>query len=200
MGILSLPLRSAPRLVLVALLGLTLTLVTVNAGKASAGPAVAAKKKCKKKGKKSAQAAKKKCKKKKVHTVVLPPPAPLVRATVSWPEGDLDLNVFDASGNHAGYESPPNAVVNHISDSSHSGDVTNGGSESFTDNIFVLGGPSNRKFAYAVCFFHENTATFTGVTSTGTTETLTRTYSAGIQWNLTEAGGPPVPASFHCPA
>jgi hypothetical protein len=201
MGTHQLPVQRSARLVLVALLGLTLALASVSAGHATSGTAVAAKKKCKKKGKKSADAAKKKkCKKKKVHTIVLPPPGPVVRGTVSWPEGDLDLNVFDASGNQAGYQSPPNAVVNNIPDSSHSGDVTNGGSESFTDNIFVAGGPSNRKFAYAVCFFHDDTATFTGVTSTGTTETLTRTYSAGVQWNITETGGPPVPASFHCPA
>jgi hypothetical protein len=165
--------------------------------------AAAKKKKCKKKGKKSAAAAKKKkCKKKQQQPVqtVLPAPGPLVRGTVSWPEGDLDLNVFDASGNQAGFDIPADAVVNHIPDSSHSGDATNGGTESFTDNIFVVGGPSNRKFAYAVCFFHDDTATFTGVTSAGVSESLTRTYPEGTQWNITEAGGPPVPASFHCPA
>jgi hypothetical protein len=197
MGILSLPVRNAARLALVALLGLTLALVTANAGQASAGHAVAAKKKCKKKHK-SAVSAKKKCKKKKVHTVVLPPPGPVVRGTVSWPDGDLDLNVFDSNGNHAGYEAPPGGVFDHIPDSTHSGDVTSGGSESFTDNIFVVGGPSNRKFAYAVCFYHDDTATFTGVTSTGASETLTRTYTSGTQWNLTETGGPSVPGSFHC--
>ena len=84
MGIHSFPIGRLGRIGLVALLGLTLVLVTVSVDRAGAAHRVAAtvaKKKCKKKGKKSAAVAKKKCKKKK-HAVVppvtvpAPPPTP----------------------------------------------------------------------------------------------------------------------------
>jgi len=197
MGIHSLPARRWGRIGLVALLGLTLTLVTVSAGHATAGPAVAAKKKCKKKHRSATSAKKKKCK--KLKRVVLPAPAPLVRGTVSWSSGDLDLHAFDASGAHAGYETAVAGVADHIASTSHSGDVQGGGTESFTDDIFVIGGSTNREFSYAVCFYTSTTATFTGVTRTGQSSSLPITAVAGNGIALTTPGGPPVPSTFACP-
>src|SRR3954452_3797477 len=80
---------------------LALMVATVGStASASAGQAVSAKKKCKKK--KVSSAKKKKCKKKKTGTT-----SPVVRATLTWtPEDtsdfDFDLYVFDANGNKAG--------------------------------------------------------------------------------------------------
>jgi hypothetical protein len=82
-GIHSLPAGRWGRIGLVALLGLTLALVSVSAANGSAGiwhkaGATEAKKKCKKHKHRSASAAKKKCKKKrKAPPVVIAQPAPL---------------------------------------------------------------------------------------------------------------------------
>jgi hypothetical protein len=205
MGIHCLPARRWGRIGLAALLGLTLALVTVSAGHASnpgAGHAVAAKKKCKKKGKKSATAAKKK-KCKKVHHIVLPAPAPLVRATLVWGSGpEVDLHAFDPSGNHAGWDFGVNGVINNIPSAHHNGDIgPSGGTESFTDDIYVLGGPANREFSFVACLYDgpspsDYTATFTGVSKGGTTTTLTLdgTPSNGPDvYTLTVPGGPAVP-------
>jgi hypothetical protein len=209
MGIHSLPARHWGRLTLVGLLGLTLALATVSAGHASnrgAGHAVAAKK-CKKKKKHSASSAKKKKKCKKVHR--LPLPAPLTRATLTWGAGhEVDLHAFDASGNHAGWaQTGPSTfgVVNNIPNANHNGDIgPTGGTESFTDNIYVVGGPSNREFAYVACLYNfpdtnDYTATFTGVTKGGTTTTLTLQgtpttgpFNGDDIYVMTAPGGPSV--------
>jgi hypothetical protein len=164
-------------LALVALLGLAVAAGSGSASASGPGHAVMAKK-CKK-HKRSAAASKKKKKCKKVRHVVLPAPAPLVRATVSWTANDeVDLHAFDANGNHAGWVDPT-GVVNNIPSARHTGDAGPGGpSESFTDDIYVVGGPSNREFAYAVCLYNQPTvsaytATFVGVTAGGTATTLT---------------------------
>jgi hypothetical protein len=183
MGIHAIPARYWGRIGLVAVLGLVLALATVSAGQATsrgAGHAVAAKKKCKKKHKHSASSAKKK-KCKKVHR--LPLPAPFVRATLAWTaQNEVDLHAFDASGNHAGFaQTGPSTfgVVNNIPSAHQNGDVGPGGpQESFTDDIYVVGGPSNREFAYVACLYNfpstsDYTATFTGVTKGGTPSTLT---------------------------
>ena len=86
-------------------------------------------------------------------------PGPLVRATVSWPAGEVDLHAFDASREPDAVGLPlhvnpgpvasrafPNAVHSTATSS-------NGGSESFTDNIFVIGGSANREFATSACFY-----------------------------------------------
>jgi hypothetical protein len=197
-------------LVLAALLGLAMTFATTTASSARSGDAVAAKKKCKKKkGKKSAAAAKKKkCKKKKqqpqppAQPVAPPAPQALVRATLSWTsDNDVDLHAFDSTGNHAGYGTG-GQIENTIPNSSFSGDVQTAGSESFTDNIFVPGGPSNREFAYVACLWNVDnadinyTVTFTGVARDGST--VTRTLQ-GTPSNGPDAipipmpGGPTVP-------
>jgi hypothetical protein len=200
MGIHSLPARRWGQVALVALLGLTLALVTVSAGNASArhaGHAVAAKKKCKKKKHRSASVAKKKkCKKKHAAPPVTPvvTPAPLVRATLSWTADDeVDLHVFDASGNHAGWVNPT-GVVNNIPNARHNGDAGPGGpSETFTDDIFVVGGPSNREFAYVACLYDGPDpdpygATFQGVTRDGGTTTLP--LDGPALYRITAPGGP----------
>jgi hypothetical protein len=211
MGIHSLPARHWGRIGLVALLGLTLALVTVSAGHAtarSAGHAVVAKKKCKKKKHRSASSAKKKKKCKKVHHVVLPAPAPLVRATLSWSAQDeVDLHAYDPSGNHAGWDfnaNPPfGGVVNNIPSGRHSGDAGPGGpSETFTDDIYVVGGPSTREFSSIACLYsgpdepNDYTATFTGVAKDGTVTTLNLngTPSDGSDiYVLSVPGGPATP-------
>lgn len=211
MGIQSLPARRWSRIGLVALLGMTLALVTITAGHARAGQpghAVAAKKKCKKKKKHSASSAKKKHKCKKVHHVVLPAPAPLVRATLAWAaNNEVDLHAFDANGNHAGWvqTTPTDGhVVNNIPSAHHGGDSgsVTGGTETFTDDIFVSGGPSNREFAYVACLYSftgtdDYTATFTGVTRTGSTTNLTLEGTPGAGtindddiYKITAPGGP----------
>jgi hypothetical protein len=195
MGIHSLPARHWGRIGLMALLGLTVALVTVNAGQARAGHAVAAKKKCKKKKHRSASAAKKKKCKKKVHRVVLPPPGPVVRATLTWSAPDeVDLHAFDASGNHAGWDNSIPGVVNNIPSAHHNGDVgPGGGTESFTDDIYVVGGPSNREFSYVACLFDQPdpdpyTATFAAVSKGGVNDS--RTLSGPGLWALSFPGGP----------
>jgi hypothetical protein len=207
MGIHSLPARRWGRIGLVALLGLTLALVTVSAGQATAGHAghavAAKKKKCKKKKHRSASAAKKKKCKKKVHRVVLPAPAPLVRGTLTWSAPDeVDLHALDASGNHAGWDNSIPGVVNNIPSAHHNGDIGPvGGTESFTDDIYVVGGPSNRDFSFVACLYDgpgggDYNATFTGVTKDGTTTTLNLegTPSDGPDvYTLTVPGGPAVP-------
>jgi hypothetical protein len=194
--------RSARRCVpiaLVALLGLAVMAGGSSVASGQSSHAIVAKKKCKKKHKRSASSAKKKCKP-KVHPVVLPAPAPLVRATLSWSANDeVDLHAFDANGNHAGWFN--SGVVNNIPNAQHNGDVgPPGGTESFTDNIFVLGGPSNREFSYIACLYNDNpgdyTATFTGVTKSGASSsvTLDGTPSDGSDYyTLTTPGGPALP-------
>ena len=188
----------------VALIALVALTVSLGTGAASAGPghAVTAKKKCKKKKHHSASSAKKK-KCKKVHHIVLPAPAPLVRATLAWGTGpEVDLHAFDPSGNHAGWDSGVNGVVNNIPSAHHNGDIgPSGGTESFTDDIYVLGGPANREFSYVACLYDgpspsDYTATFTGVSKGGTTTTLTLdgTPSNGPDvYTVSVPGGPAVP-------
>ena len=206
MGINSLPARHWGRIGLVALLGLTLTLATAATGHARAGQpghAVVAKKKCKKKKHRSASSAKKKkgkCKKKK-HVLAIP--GPIVRATINWPSGEVDLHAFDAAGNRSGIAFPcssnPCAMAEGIPNATHSADANNGGTESFTDNIFVQGGSTNREFAYAVCFYTDTTVDFTAVNSLGQSQTLPITGAAGDGHSLTITGGPQLPAGFSCP-
>ncbi|HET9118907.1 MAG TPA: hypothetical protein VFN72_00110, partial [Solirubrobacterales bacterium] len=183
-------------------------LVTVSKGQATgrdAGHAVAAKKCKKKKKKHSASSAKKKHKCKKVHHVVLPAPAPLVRATLAWTaNNEVDLHAFDPSGNHAGWDFGVNGLVNNIPNARHGGDSggLTGGTETFTDDIYVVGGPSNREFAYVACLYSftgtdDYTATFSGVTRSGTTTTLTLEGTPGGGtvndddiYKITAPGGP----------
>jgi hypothetical protein len=94
-------------LALAALLGLAVTFAATSASGAT-GHAVAAKKKCKKKSKKSATAAKKKCRHKRNATppaspVLTPPKGPVERIVITWPsEADLDVHAW-SNGLHDGW-------------------------------------------------------------------------------------------------
>ena len=191
----------------VALMALVALTVSLGAGAASAGPghAVTAKKKCKKAKKGAVSAKKKKCKRKKqpLTPVQLPPaPGPIVRATLSWSADDeVDLHAFDASGNHSGWaQTGPTTfgVVQGIPNATHNGDAGPGGpSESFTDNIFVAGGSTNREFAYVACLYNgpalgSYSATFTEVSSDG--QTISVPLSGPTDAALTVTGGPTVPS------
>jgi len=189
------------RLVVIALVAL-LSLAVVAAGSSPAasrpGDAVAAKKKCKKK-KGFRTAKKKKCKK---HVLTIP--GPIVRATISWPAGEVDLHAFDSAGNRSGIAFPctsnPCPIAEGIPSATHSPDSNNGGTETFTDNIFIRNGTTNREFAYAICYYTNTTVTFTGVNRFGQSQTLSIPDSSGSGQNVTATGGPSVPASFGCPA
>lgn len=189
------------RLVVIALVALLgLAVVAGGSGAAASGPgkAVAAKKKCKKK-KGFRTAKKKKCKK---HVLTIP--GPIVRATISWPAGEVDLHAFDSVGNRSGIAFPcdtnPCPIAEGIPNATHSPDSNNGGTETFTDNIFVRNGTSNREFAYVICYYTSTTVTFTGVNRFGQSQTLSIPDTAGSGQNVTATGGPSVPASFGCPS
>ena len=138
-------------LALVAVLGLAVTFAATSASSgASSGQAVAAKKKCKKKGKRSAASAKKKkCKKKKAVT----PPAPLTRnagviASITWDTPDeVDLHVFDSSGNHDYYNPEDSTIPDAMDNDQEPPD--GGGPETFFDSQ----SPSTRTFTYYVCLY-----------------------------------------------
>ncbi len=182
---------------LVATLGLTLSVPVAGAGATGSRGAVAAKKKCKKAKKGAAVAKKKKCKHR------LPIPGPIVRATITWPSGEVDLHAFDAAGNRSGVGTGCSIgtacpITEGIPNATHSADANNGGSETFTDNIFVRGGRANREFAYAVCFYTDTTVVFTSVNRLGQSHSIPITDTSGHGHSLTFTGGPGVPASFAC--
>ena len=167
---------------LVAALGLTLSVWVAGAGAStSRDAAVVSKKKCKTK-----------------HVLSLP--GPLVRGSITWPSGQVDLHAFDASGNRSGIVFPCSLTVcpmaEGIPNGTHSPDVA-GGTESFTDNIFVHGG-ANREFAYALCFYESASVSFTGVNAFGQSQTLQVNGNAGELHTLTLPTGPTVPSSFGC--
>ena len=188
----------------ILLISASLLVGTVAASAGAAGShdarAVAAKKKskCKKKKKGFTSAKKKKCK----HVLTIP--GPIVRATITWPSGEVDLHAFDASGNRSGIAFPcntnPCAMSEGIPNGTHSPDANNGGSETFTDNVFVPGGPANREFAYAICFYTSTTVNFTGVNRLGQSQTIPITDTTGGGHSLTVTGGPGMPSSFACPS
>ncbi|HEY1238851.1 MAG TPA: hypothetical protein VGE91_10975 [Solirubrobacterales bacterium] len=135
-----------------------MTFATTSASRASSDHALAAKKKhkCKKKkGKKSAAEAKKKKKKckKKAPVVTTPPAAPLTRssgtiASITWDTADeVDLHVFDASGNHDYYNTDQSTIPDAVDTDQFPPD--GGGPETFAD----LQSPSTRTFTYYVCLY-----------------------------------------------
>jgi hypothetical protein len=177
-------------LAVVAALALSITIAGTTAS-ASGGTAVAAKKKCKKK--KPQAAKKKKCKKKKAS-------APVVRATLNWSNGgsddvDMDLFVFDASGNRAGNGSDT------IPSSTLSPDVTGpAGSETFTDLAFNQRRPLSFGVCYQVGGSVHTDYTITYVTADGVSHTDTRAgdNSLGSSDHVDYPGGAPIPSGY-CP-
>jgi len=184
---------------LLAIAALTVAVGVGPAAGASGGQAVAAKKKCKKKAKNSAESAKKKkCKKKKKKAE-----APVVRATLNWSNGgsddvDMDLFVFDASGQRAGNGSDA------IPSSTLSPDLTGpAGSETFTDLAFS----QHRALSFGVCYHVSGSVhtdyTITYVTADGVSHTETRADdgnppSLGSEAHVNYPGGAPIPDDY-CP-
>jgi hypothetical protein len=178
----------------VMLVAVVALLVATVGGSASAsgGTAVLAKKKCKK-HKKHADSAKKKCKKHKQQ-----PQPPLVRATLSWApndedpsadDADLDLFVFDASGNRAGNGSDA------IPQSTLSPDLAGrSGAETFTD----LAPAQHRALSFGVCYTVGGSVhtpfTITYVTADGVTHTDSQ--RPGSSFRLDYPGGAPIPDDF----
>jgi hypothetical protein len=193
--------RRVGAIALAATLALTVALGAGSAGAAGPGHAVAAKK-CKKK-KRGFHSARKKCKK-KIHNTPVLIPGPLVRATITWPAGEVDLHAFDASGDRSGIAFPcstnPCPITEGIPSASHSVDSNNGGSETFTDLIFFQGGTTNREFAYLICFYTSTTVNATVVNRAGQTQTIPMTDTAGGGHTLSTPSGPQVPTTFTCPA
>jgi hypothetical protein len=178
-GVSTHPARRWTILVLVALLGLALTFATTSTSGASSGHAVAAKKKCKKKKKK-----------------VVAPPAPVtppapppqtLRATLTWNNSsDLDLLVFDPSGN-GGFRGEGIASINFPVD-----DVDGNGPE----QLFDLQSPSTRQFSYCIQQLDDNPgtlATLQLVLANGSTQTVNTTNgdldSQGDAVEVIPAGG-----------
>jgi hypothetical protein len=181
---------------LVAIAALSIALTVGPAAGASGGHAVTAKKKCKKKKKSSAESAKKKkCKKKKKKA-----PAPVVRATLNWSNGgsddvDMDLFVFDVSGNRAGNGSDT------IPSSTLSPDLTGpAGSETFTDLAFNQKRPLSFGVCYQVGGSVHTDYTITFVTADGVSHTDTRAgdNSLGSSAHVDYPGGAPIPTGY-CP-
>jgi hypothetical protein len=176
--------------------------LTAGAAASAAGPptAVGAKKKCKKK-KKAHSAKKKKCKKQSGST---PAPAPstsgpVVRATLTWGGGDgpstqdMDLHVYDASGNEAG-DAGNGTRSDAIPSTTLSPDSKGtSGSETFTDNVQPL-----RAFSFAVCNLgagpiYHTPFTITYVTADGVTHTDSQNPTGGT--DFTYPAGPPIPGN-----
>jgi len=195
--------RSAALLLALALIA-ALCATGVSAGQpgaAGAGAQSAKKKGCKKKKPKSAAAAKKKkCKKKKPAPVPAPAPGPsgpLVRASMTWEPAnrDVDLHVFDASGNHAG------TVILGPSESipgtTHSYEVGAGGPETFREDT----APGSRTLTFYACvqnlFIGAATATITAQITDpgGTTRTVNTTATSDNPWKQL-AVSPPSAAPF----
>jgi uncharacterized protein YfaP (DUF2135 family) len=165
-----------------ALLTLALLGATMGASAAASGGNAVAAKKCKKK--------KKKCKR----------PAPIVRATLTWSNGgasdvDLDLFVFDASGNRASNgPAPGDAIPNTTLSPDATGTA---GMETFTDNA-----PRPlRSLSYAVCYMVGGSVhtpfTLTYVTDDGVTHTDSQ--NPGALFGFEYPDGPLIPPGY-CPA
>jgi hypothetical protein len=183
-------------LALVAALALVLSVaVPVGGASGGAGAEIAKKKKCKKGKKKANSAKKKKCKKKKKKGQDKPP-APVVRATITWTEAgsddaDLDLFVFDANGATAakGASAIPNSTM--------SADLQGpAGSETFTD----LAPKPLRTLSFAVCYQVGGSVhapfTITYITADG--QSHTDSQDPGSSFHYDYPGGAPIPAGY-CP-
>ncbi len=174
---------------LALVVGLAGVTAETGAGAGAAQTAAKGKKaKCKKKkGKKGSAAAKKgKCKKRKAKK-----PAPIVRASITWANGDaddadLDLFVFAAGGVKG------QASANAIPKSSFTADATGrNGSETFTD----LAPKPARAFSFGVCYQVGGSAhtpfTIKYVTADG--QSHTQDIDPGSSFHYEFPGGVPIP-------
>jgi hypothetical protein len=209
MGIYSLPVRRWGRIGLVALLGLTLALVTVSAGHANASVwhkagATTAKKKCKKKKHKSAATAKKKkCKHKKKVTpapVVTPPRGPIVRLDVTWSTGaEIDAHAW-SNGQHDGWNELLNDYETGIPGTTFE---TSNSRERITE---LNPNPNISPYTFGICYYgfgpNPGTTDITATTvfSDGVSHTQVLTADPGDSFTSDpEEGGPPAPLDEWCP-
>jgi hypothetical protein len=175
-------------LVILAILAATIG-STASATASASGNVAAAKKKCKK-----AHRAKKKCKKRKRRADV--PTTPVRRAALTWSNFgtsgvDVDLHVFDSSGNQAGNGS------NAIPLSSISGDVSGAaGSETFTDDLFTP--QAARDLSFGVCYLADFPGamnfTITYVTADGVIHGDSQTFVSSGHFDY--PGGAPIPTNY----
>jgi hypothetical protein len=187
---------------LLVILGLAIGLIA-GAG-ASAGGSVAGTsdlQKCLKNADKIKKKKKRKRRKRQCRNKYAPaPPGSLVRATLTWdsePPGgggniDLDLWVFDSSGNRA------RAAANTIPNSSFSAnDVNAPGRETFTDLAYVK--PGARNFSFGVCYqdggSQHTIFKLDYVTADGAHHNASQEYGSDGA-SSTFNGGAPIPANF----
>jgi hypothetical protein len=189
----------------IALLATVALAVGVIAGpvSASGGAHASSLKSCLKKAKKKPTKHKRKKARKRCHKKYEPAtskPTPTVRATLTWdpePPGgganiDLDLWVFDTSGNKA------RAAADTIPNSSFSpNDLTAPGIETFTDSIFT--NPGGRSFSFGVCYqdggSQHTIFKLDYVTADGAHHNASQEFGsdgASASFN----GGAPIPANF----
>jgi uncharacterized protein YfaP (DUF2135 family) len=159
-------------------------------------------KSCLKKAKNKPTKHKRKKARKKCHKKYEPAtskPTPTVRATLTWdsnpPSGgniDLDLWVFDTSGNkaRAAADTIPNSTFS-------SNDVNAPGIETFTDSAFT--NPGGRDLSFGVCYqdggSQHTIFKLDYVTADGAHHTASQEYgSDGASSSFN--GGAPIPANF----
>ena len=182
---------------------LALAVTAIVGGNASADPVAhsAGLKKCLKKAKQiqdpvKRKKAKRRCRKKFGGSTIPTTPLSLVRASVTATQVDtsnfdIDLFVFDASGNRAGNG------ADAIPQSSLSPDIVGAGTETFTD----LNAGQHRAFSFGVCYAvggsQHTTFTITFVTSDGASHTETRDAGNSGHFDY-PANGVAIPSGY-CP-
>jgi hypothetical protein len=209
MGIHALPARRFGRLGLVALLGLTLALVTVSAGHANAsswhkvGATSAKKKKCKKKKHHSVSSAKKKkCKKKKHAAPPAPVPrGPIVRLDVTWStDAEIDAHAW-SNGQHDGWSE---VLVSYETGIPGTTFETSSSRERITE---LNPNPSISPYTFGICYYpdpeHDAGPTDINVT-TVFADGVSHTQVLHAQFDDAftsdpEEGGPPAPLEDWCP-
>jgi hypothetical protein len=117
--------------------------------------------------------------------------------TLTWDSSaDIDLQVYDLDGRHAGLQG--GAIVNRIPGATHSGNDTNGfGPETFED-------PSGRRVGYLACYVSGPYANVTlldsgygggrytaGLGPIGSPPDFTRAYTSAVGWGY-------LPIGAHC--
>lgn len=216
MGIHSFPARRWGRIGLVALLGLTLALVTVSASHASTSSwlkagATAAKKKCKKKKHRSAAVAKKKWKKKKkaAPPAVTPPRGPIERIVVTWfGDADIDAHAW-SSGLHDGWNDLLGLNEAEIPGTTY--EPSGGGSPAGNRERIIEQNPNPtiRPMTFGLCYYAGLGSTDDGPTDITVTTVFSNgqssTQSFPVDYgdaliNNNHEGGAPDPAGDWCPS
>ena len=205
MGIHSLPARRWGRIGLVALLGLTLALVSVTAARADGSVvwhkvgATVAKKKCKKKHKSAAAAKKKKCKKKKKAPVVTPPApqprGPITRLDVTWPgEADIDAHAW-SDGLHDGWNEVLNDYELEIPGTTYTASFQTPNHETIVE---TNPNPAIRPLTFGLCYYPFTTdagqadVTVTTVFASGESSTTTIPMEFDDALVTQDTGGNPI--------